>query len=374
MKKSASFIICCTFLGFIALFFVLNLVIPDRDFSPQENRSLQQNPTFSVESLVSGEYMADFESYCSDQFVLRDRWISLKARMELLLGKSENNGVFLCENQHLLEPFSAPSSSDLDSRIYAINSLVNNLSVPVHVALIPSAAEIYRDLLPVGIENDSQIQVIDYVYNGVTANSIDIASSLLKHSNEYIFYRTDHHWTSLGAYYGFKALSESMGLSIPELHEYEERRTVTDDFLGTTYSTSGFAWVKPDSMEIFREQPEGTVIQRYESPTGEVIPLYDFDQLTVKDKYSFYLGGNTPRLVIDTKAENKPILLIIRDSYCDSLTPFLLDQFSQIHILDLRYYRDSITSYVTENHIDQVLVIYSVNNFSTDRNLVLLSR
>ena len=137
---------CVIFLAFIALFFVLNLVMPDRDFSQQENRSLQTAPKFTFESLFSGEFMSDFESYCSDQFVMRDRWISMKARMELLLGKSENNGVFLCDEERLLEPFTAPVQSDLDSRIYAINALADNTKLPVYLGLIPSASEIYRDI------------------------------------------------------------------------------------------------------------------------------------------------------------------------------------------------------------------------------------
>lgn len=373
MKKSTSWCICSIFLVFIALFFLLNLVLPDRDFSQQENRSLQQLPKLTVESFVSGEFMSDFESYCSDQFAMRDRWISMKARMELLLGKSENNGVFLCDQQ-LLEPFTAPQNSDLDARIYAINALTDNISVPVYVGLIPSASEILRDQLPGGVRNDSQLQVIDYVYSRINTSTVDVAGALQEHSGEYIFYRTDHHWTGLGAYYGFRALSEAMGFSAPTLESYIQRRTVSEDFYGTTYSTSGFAWVDPDSMEIFREQPENTVIWRYEGPEGQEIPLYDVTRLDVKDKYSFYLGGNTPRLVIDTGVDNKPVLLILRDSYCDSLTPFLLDEFSEIHILDLRYFRNSIASYVEENAVDQVLVLYSVNNFCTDRNLVLLSR
>ena len=203
---------------------------------------------------------------------------------------------------------------------------------------------------------------------------MDIAGALAAHASDYIFYRTDHHWTSLGAYYGYEALADALQLTIPSLDTYTGRKTVSNTFYGTTYSTSGFSWVQPDSMETFVDQPESVSIMRHEGPEAQNIPLYDSSRLEVKDKYSYYLGGNTPRLVIDTGKETKPTLLIIRDSYCDSLTPFLLDDFSQIHILDLRYYRNSISSYIEENAIEQVLLLYSVNNFCTDRNLILLSR
>lgn len=365
---------CGIFLAFISLFFLLNLFLPDRDFSEQENRSLQTAPVFSADKLFSGEFMSEFESYCSDQFVMRDRWISMKARLELLLGKTENNGVFLCLNDQLLEPFTAPPAADVDSRSYAINSLVSNTSVPVYVGLIPSSAEIYRELLPEGVRNDDQIEAIERVYNNINANTIDFAKSLTAHAEEYIYYRTDHHWTALGAYYGFLALAEAMNIPAPPIETYADRKIVSDSFYGTTYSTSGFAWIHPDSMETFINQPEQVSIMRYEGSEGVQIPLYDTDRLQLKDKYSFYLGGNTPRLVVDTGNSEKPSLLIVRDSYCDSLVPFLLDSFSEIHLLDLRYYRNSISSYITENEIDQTLVLYSVNNFFTDRNIVLLSR
>lgn len=374
MNKRALWTDIGVFLAFIAMFFLLNIFVPDRDFSEQENRSLQTRPQFSLEALFGGKYTTDFEKYCSDQFVLRDQWIALKARLELLQGKSENNGVFLCENERLLEAFTAPSLSDLDTRIRAVNTLAENLTVPVSFALIPGAAEYYRDLLPAGVQNDSQVDVINYVYGAVTAETPDIAGSLAQHTDEYIFYRTDHHWTTLGAYYGYAAICECYGIPTPTLESYEQRAVVSDSFYGTTYSSSGFAWVQPDTMEIFLSQPENVTVERYEGDEPAVIPLYDESKLEVKDKYSFYLGGNTPRLVLDTGLDDKPVLLIIRDSYCDSLTPFLLEDYSEIHILDLRYYRDSIASYVESNNIDSVLVIYSVVNFCTDRNLVLLTR
>lgn len=374
MNKRAFWATSGVFIAFIALFFLLNIAVPDRDFSEQENRSLQTRPEFSFESLFKGKYMTAYEKYCSDQFVLRDRWISLKARLELLQGKSENNGVYLCDNERLLEAFSAPALSELDSRVYAVNALTENVSVPVSLGLIPGAAEFYRDLIPDGVQNDSQLDVIDYVYHSTAAETLDVAGALAGHTDEHIFYRTDHHWTTLGAYYSYVAFCDHLGIPSLPLDSYADRRVVSECFYGTTYSTSGFSWVEPDVMEIFVEQPETVSIQRYEGPQPADIPLYDDSRLEVKDKYSYYLGGNTPRLVVDTGLEDKPTLLIIRDSYCDSLTPFLLGDFSEIHILDLRYYRDSVTSYVESNGIDRVLVLYSVSNFCTDSNIVLLTR
>jgi hypothetical protein len=102
--------------------------------------------------------------------------------------------------------------------------------------------------------------------------------------------------------------------------------------------------------------------------------LYDESFLDKKDKYSMFMGGNTPLLEIDTGKSGAPSLLVIRDSYMDSLTPFLLDNFSKISILDLRYYKQSLASYISENSPDMVLVCYSVYNFMTDTNIFLAAR
>ena len=136
--------------------------LPDRDFSPLENRYLQTRPVFSFEKLFNGSFTSEYEAFCSDQFALRERWIELKAALELGQGKGENNGIFLCENEFLIEPFKAPSDGELSRRAKIVSMLAENAGIPVSLALIPSSAEIYDELLPVGAENDSQQQVIDF--------------------------------------------------------------------------------------------------------------------------------------------------------------------------------------------------------------------
>ena len=372
MSKRACWATTLVFLLFIALFFSLNLILPDKSFSEQENRRLQTLPEFSFRELFSGDFTADFEKYCCDQFVLRDRWIELKARLELAQGKASNNNVYLCDGQRLLEPFTMPDTSQLDSRVRAVNGLVENVSVPVTLALIPGASQLYAELFPQGVDNDSQKEFIDYLYGNTTANTADLYAVLEEHKDEPVFYRTDHHWTSLGAYWGYTALVEALGMSPRALEDYN-RQTVSQEFQGTTYSASGFFWIEPDSMEIFVDVPEGLRVERYESTQPIEGVLYDESKLSIKDKYSFFLGGNAPRVILNTGREDGQNLLIIRDSYTDCLAPFLLEHFSQIHLLDLRYYRASVAEYVRENEIDQVLVLYGVNTFSTDTDYVLMA-
>lgn len=372
MNKKALWAEALIFLAFIGAFFILNLVLPDRQFSEQENRYLQMRPEFSFKSLFSGDYTSKFETYTTDQFTFRDEWITLKAASELALGKQENNDVHLCENGTLIEGFKRPENSVLDSNMSALNTLVGNTDANVYFALIPDKSDLYSSLLPKNAPNDSEKEVIDYCYGQSNATNVDMYSALSAHTDEYIFYRTDHHWTSLGAYYGLSALAESMGLPCPALDSYTDRHVVSEEFYGTTWSASGFSWVDPDTMEIFVNAPEGLKVTSY--PQGSPVEgkLYDFSFLEKKDKYSMFMGGNCPMHVIETGNEDKPSLLILRDSYTDSLIPFLLDDFSEIHVLDLRYYRASLKAYIEQNDFDNVLVCYSVSNFCSDSNIFLL--
>lgn len=371
MSKQSDRATVLVFTAFIAFFCLINLLLPDKDFSPRENRYLQTLPSFSFRSLFQGTFTEEFEDYCSDQFAGRDRWISLKARLELLQGKQENNGVYLCADQRLMEAFSSPEQRELIRRRSLVEALADQAGIPVTLALVPSSAEIYPELLPKGAANDSQKAVIDLLCSSDHFQSADLISELSADRSEYIYYRTDHHWTSLGAYKGYLALGPALGYDpIPA----DPPEIVSDSFFGTAYSSSGFFWVRPDSMEILRRESPLITVHRYENAQERTVPMYDWEKLETKDKYRFFLGGNTPRLVVQTEQESLPSLLILRDSYADSLTPFLTEHFSSIHLLDLRYYRDSIAEYIQDHQIEQVLVLYSVSNFCTDTNLALMTR
>ncbi len=371
MSKKALWLQTLIFLCFIGVFFILNIAIPDKDFSENENRKLQSLPKFTFEDLFEGKFTADFEDYVTDQFAFRDRWTALKARCELALGKDENKGIFLCDDQRLIEAFETPNMDDIDFSLESIDMLAQSSEANVYFALIPSASEVYSELLPKGAPNASQLDIINHAYASVGAVNVDVYSKLMAHKDENIFYRTDHHWTTLGAYYGYTAIAEAMGFEPVDINSYTEE-VVSTEFLGTTFSSSGFGWVKPES--ISRYVPQGDmVITNYPSGSPTEGTMYDDSFLAVKDKYSYFYGGNTPLLKIETGKEGLPSLLIVRDSYMDSLSPYLTEHFSTIHIVDLRYNNASLKGYIAQNDIDNILVCYSVPNFSTDGNIFLVA-
>ena len=386
MSKRYAIFLTVFFCGFLAFFFAANLISPDRDFSQDENRYLAQLPTldagdfklsldpFSGESgdFFSGKFMSDFETYLTDQFVFRDQWIAAKALAERAAGKGENNGVYLCDQDTLISRFETPDPERVADNLDYVNKLVENVDIPVYFSLIPGKVSVWADRLPDGAPNASEEDILAQAEESTQARWVDIAAALEARKGEDIYYRLDHHWTSLGAYYGYAALMEAMGLEAAPLSDYE-KTTVSTDFNGTTYSSSGVRWMAPDAIDIYVPE-EGITVTAWNGSQPEAGVLYDWSKLEVKDKYSFFLGGNKPLVVVEGRNTDGPRLLVIRDSYSDSLAPFLTADFSQVHLFDPRYNKTPVSQYVAENEIDQVLVLYSVANFVSDGNLFVLSR
>lgn len=367
--KTKNLLITLLFLTFLAVLSVTGLLLPDSSFSARENRYLQTLPSFSLEKLFSGELTADFEDYCADQFPFRDTWITVNARYEQLSGKKQTNGVYLCGNR-LITPFTAPAEKELKRRLGTVEQLKEAVEAPLTLALIPNAAEIYADKLPAGAPNDSQAEVIRRTEEaGLSA--APLLQTLRAHREEEIFYRTDHHWTTLGAYYGYTALCEPLGLTGRPLESFAPE-TVSRDFYGTAYSSSGYTWVEADSIERYVSADAAASVVSYRGGTPTEGTLYREESLSKKDQYTYFLGGNTPEIVLTGRDSRLPRLLIIRDSYSDCLAPFLLAHYSEIRMLDLRYYLGSVADYAAEHSPDQILILYSVANFCSESSVMAM--
>ena len=380
MSKKYSIFLTALFCAFLGLMATANALTPDRDFSQVENRTLAQRPALTVKALASGDFMADYERYVTDQFAGRDGWTAAKAYAEKLTGKQENNGVYFCDDATLISRFDAPDTKRLENNAKYVAQFAEKAGVPVAFGLIPTQAYVWADKLPAGAPNYDQRQVYTDVSGALTgkvALADNLWSTLPAHKEEPIFYRTDHHWTSLGAYYGYVGLSGALGYEPAPLEQYT-KTTVSTEFYGTVFSSSGVRWVEPDEMDIYVPEEGITVTSHtYDNkgnPVEEPRELYDRSYLEKKDKYSMVLGGQQPLGVVKTGNSDKPKLLLIRDSYSDSLVPFLTPHFSEIHLMDLRYFKLSPREYIARSGIDQALVLYSVPNFVTDANMAWLPR
>lgn len=355
------------FCGYLGLFALLGLLLPDRDFSPAENRVLAQRPALTWKNIRTGTFMADFETYVTDQFPLRDGWIAGKAWGERLSGKGENNGVYFSSDGGLIPRVDQPRPERVRANLTAVEGFLRDCPVPAAFALIPTAAQVWGDKLPQGAPQYDPREL--YAQAGTIPGFVDLRNALESHRQEAIYYRTDHHWTSLGAYYGYEALSAALGYTPAPLGE---KTTVTRDFYGTSWSSSGARWVEPDPIDIYVPE-DGVKVTSLAGEKAEPRRLYDYEKLHFKDKYAFFLGGQQPLCLVETPHQGEK-LLIVRDSYSDSLAPFLTQNFSELHLADLRYYKGSLGEYVREKGIDRVLVLYSVPNFISDGNLVWLTR
>lgn len=373
MTKAYSRFLTALFCLFLGGMLVWSLVLPDRERSEVENRTLSQWPAFSWQSLKDGSFTSAVEEYFADQFPLRDQWTVLKARAEQLIGKSEFNDVYLCGDR-LIAQVKDPEE-DLDEKnLSYVQRLAENADVPVYLGLIPSAAEIWKDDLPAGAPSWDQSAFLQQA-EALGLPMVDFDSALRAHADEDIFYRTDHHWTSLGAYYGYAAVMEALGRAEDTLPMSAfTPETASTDFNGTLYSQSGIHWLTPDTIE-FWVQDDGLSITSWRTGEPQSGTLYDRSYLEKKDKYSAFLGGNQPLCVIRNEAAaGKGKLLLIRDSYSDSLAPFLAQNFEEVHLIDTRYYRMSPAQYAAENGIDEICVLFSIPNFITEKSLVFIGQ
>lgn len=356
---------------FISVIAVLNLLAADHSFSDSENRMLQQLPHFSLKALPSGDFTADFEKYISDQFVFRDFWIGAKTDTDRLMGKKESNGVYLGADGYLIQKFIPPAEEDLKEKIDAIHAFDQvTPELQKYVMLVPTAVALYKDMLPkyaiIGDQEAYLKKVQQLLHHDI--RFIEVFPSLYAERDQPVFYKTDHHWTTKGAYAAYLELCKQMGLTPQKEKEFNIRQ-VTDEFYGSLFSKSGFRHVQPDRIELYlpKDQEEYTVT--YDDEGRITDSLYAMEQLQKKDKYALFLNGNHALIRIKTAHTNGRKLLIVKDSYANSLIPFLLKHYSEIHVVDLRYYEEDLISFVNEQGIQDMLLLYNANTFFEDPSI-----
>ena len=358
------------FVILLACFVLLNVVRKDREFSEAENRMLAQKPKFTVEAVMSGKFMSEFESYVSDQFFGRNQWISMKLLEDKILGKRESNGVYLGKNGYLMEIPDMPDWENTEKNAQAIAAFAQrHTNLPVYMCLVPNAAHVMKSRRPANAPVRDQQADIDKVME-LTQNSvhrIDATSILNEHAQEPLYYRTDHHWESLGAYYTFQEIASAMAIPDPET-EYNIY-TVANDFEGTLASKSGDHG-SLDTIEVYEPKNKAIdYIVSYVEEGTRTPSVYDSSCLKEKDKYTVFFGGNHARVDIKTTLSEKRNLLIFKDSYANSLVPFLLPYYQNIIMVDPRYFYDNVDKIVENNSITEVLFLYNVNTFLGDNSI-----
>ena len=360
------------FILILFLFLIINIIVPNKEKSVQENRMLATKPKFRLSSLISGDYDEKFEAYMDDQFVGRDMWRKLKVTVDRIGGSRLENGVYIGTNGQLLEQIEVADENHLAANIKAIKSFSESQSkIPVRMMLVPDAANVLNHSLPSLAKPEDQTQMFSMVRKdlGDSVEWIDVSTELNKHKTEKIYYKTDHHWTTLGAFYAFQAAAPSLGIEGDLSGKYVSY-AVSDSFNGMLASKSGVNLGEKEQIDIYVPTEEDTdLIVDYVDEGKRSTSLYDSSKLKEKDQYTVFLGGNSSLLDIRTVSTSTKRLLLVKDSFANSFIPFLTSYYREILVVDPRYYSGTINDLMDSYRISEVLFLYSGNTFFKDNNI-----
>ncbi len=351
---------------------VFGFAAGDERYSEKENRYLAIKPDLDSGNLLNGKYQEDYETYLADKTIFRNKWIELKTYIELASLKKDVNGVYFGKDNYLIarQDTDKFETENADKNCKYLEEFVDNYkkNTDICVMLVPNTSEILKKKLPKYAYNFNETRYINDIYKKIGEdNTVDVNEILKAHKDEYLYYKTDHHWTTLGAYYAFTEYADKTGINI----EKYTTKLVTDKFYGTMSSKANLE-IEADKVYIYEPDKEEEVSVRYNNSTELKDSLYEMSALDKKDKYSIFLGGNNPLVQITTNAENDRKVLVIKDSFAHCFIPFMISGFSKIDVVDLRYYNESIRKMIEEGGYTDILVLYNVGNFVEDKNIYKL--
>lgn len=371
-NKKYHIIIVVTFLTLLSILTIADIITQDKFKSENENRILQQKPEFTINRLFNGQFTKEYENYISDQFVLRDNWISLKVKTDQTMLKKDINGVYIGKDDYLLEKHEKNDieTEQLELNISRLAQMCDKYKDKnIRIMMIPSAAAILSEKLPAYAPLYDDNKITDMIKSKLNDKSIilDTASILKQHKDEYIYYKTDHHWTSLGAYYAYKQWAQSIDIAPLNQSDFDIK-ILSNEFYGTIHSKLNIN-TAADSIKAYYPINKIDYTVEYNLENKQYDSLYNMDALNTKDKYSVFLNGNNAIAQISTKIDNNRNLLIIRDSFANCFVPFTISHFENIMVIDLRYYNASIEQYINDNNITDILILYNTVKFAQDKNL-----
>ncbi|MDY4560280.1 MAG: DHHW family protein [Peptostreptococcus porci] len=363
--------------GFVVLLFVvmfLNIITPTSKTSVAENRELQQRPSMSLSRLLDGKFASEYTKFLSDQFINRDGLIKIKAKFDLMTGKKEINGVYIAKNDYLMEGFKRSDDNSTLSKLSEINKFTNNnTGLKVSMMLVPNKVEIYSNLLPKSNPNNSQKEYVNFVKKNLDSKIkvVELFDVFEKNKNNIdLYFKTDHHWTTDGAYLAYVEYCKALNLE-PINENMLERNLASDSFKGSLYYKNGAEIGFPDELYLYLNKNEDKpVLVKYYDDLKKVPSLYDVSKLQGRDPYEVFTGGNHTQIKIRTNIDTKRKLLVVKDSYANAMLPFLVNNFSEITVVDLRYFTGSLQDVIQNNELTDVLFLNNINTFNTDSSIL----
>jgi len=366
---------------FAAVFFLflfgmslLLLILPKKTFSETEKRNLAAFPAFSFAALANGSFTRDFETFLSDQTPLRRFFVSLNAYGDLALGNNGANGVYLGHGGWLFEkPFARENRFETNTR--RIVNFAQTAGVPCALMIVPTKGSVYTEKLPknhLRYDDQNELAAAQSICEPNGVAFIDLFDRFAAEKDKTdLYYKTDHHWTSAGAFLAYEALGQTLGYAPHSQSEYSVEKT--ENFYGTSYARSCYTLTGPDVLEVWRSRETGgkaTVVISENGRETTADNLFFTDQLTGSDPYTVFLDGNHALETIKTDADGGR-LLIVKDSFAHCLTPFLAEHYGEIVTVDLRYYKKPVSALLAEAAFDRVLFVYGADTFAESKDIIL---
>ncbi|MCR5785229.1 MAG: hypothetical protein K6G40_06265 [Eubacterium sp.] len=358
------------------IIFALLLTLPgiyilasdDKEFSENENRYLAGAPEITAERFLKNKLQKDMTDYISDQFPARNTFMETSTEIKKVAGYKDINGAYLGSDGYYFEKISDTDIEDkkLKANMATINKFALGNGLDTRVMLVPSSGSVLTENMPDGAkcyDYEAHLPADTDFKNISILNAYEVLSQEAKASQ--VYYKTDHHWTSYGAYLGSSLLKESAGLEIKS-YDYYEPDVVSKEFYGTLYSKVLDKEAEPDTMELPKNLPSVSV--EVAGGKDKLNGIYDEAKLEVKDKYAVFFGGNFGTVKINTGANTGRNLLVIKDSFANSFVPYLFEDYDNIVMVDLRFYSGGVSDIVKECDINEMLVLYEMSNFAKDMN------
>lgn len=376
-RRIGDFITAGVFLLFIFGIGAATLLSKDREFSEMENRTLAQKPELTLASVKKGEYTDLLETYLSDQVFFKDTFVSIKTDFDRLLGKSFQNGVYIVRDSdgsmRFLQQYTE-NPAQIEENVGYINDFAEQVNVPVDLILVPNAQSSLGDKLPSSAICDDQNKSFELVREKLSGKvdfyPMNTASAGLA-GTEDAYYRTDHHWTSLGAW---TAVNDYLAQSGQQNLLPGYQNETVSDFYGTLYSKAPSAAADPDPLWLY-SNPEGQYSVQWLPDGRTADSIIDRSFLDKKDKYAAFFGGNFTRVDITSNNQGEKVL-IVKDSYANAAMQFLIDQYSEITMIDLRYYHmqmQTVAELCEEKQVDRVILLYNMDFLNEDKNFIWLT-
>ena len=341
-----------------------------RTYSPVEKRELQTRPEISITKVLDGRFQKKYESYLRDQFPGRDHWVSFQTDMELFMGKNEIHNVYIGKNHYLLEHKKEKEfdPQQISKNLQALEKFVGKAkqNADVHVMMVPTKSWILREKLPAFAPHYKEQRFYDALQQKLEKEDvlISVEPVLDAHKEEEIYYRTDHHWTTLGAWYAYEQYTKAVGGDLQRAQGKKKFRCISKDFYGTTYAKINYAR-QADKIEIYEPADKLRVV--YNMGEKKTKTLYDVSFLKTADQYSVFTGGNQAVLEITGGIKNGKTLLLIKDSFANSILPFLAEDYEKLVVVDLRQLNVSGDRLLEMFSPTDILILYNSAQFAQDK-------